>query len=89
MLRKEQSGESTLNSPDMIGADVRQYFQACRKPERTLNDCVFSKLVGLKRSEVKRTPADDQNLQKKIPGSPEGQDQVHEKKSPIFTRVQK
>lgn len=22
-----------------------QYFQACRKPEKTLNDCVFTKLV--------------------------------------------
>jgi len=33
--------------------------------------------------------ADEQNLSKNIPGSPEGQAQVHEKKSPIFTRVQK
>lgn len=33
--------------------------------------------------------ADGQNLTKTIPGSPEGQPQVHEKKSPIFTRVQK
>ena len=24
-----------------------QYFQACRKPEKALNDCVFSKLVRL------------------------------------------
>lgn len=24
-----------------------QYFQACRKPEKALNDCVFSKLVSL------------------------------------------
>ncbi|KAK4689986.1 NADH dehydrogenase (ubiquinone) 1 alpha subcomplex subunit 8, partial [Tremellales sp. Uapishka_1] len=50
-----------------------QYFQACRKPETALNKCVFTKL----------------NLTKTIPGSPEGQAQVHEKKSPIFTRVQK
>ncbi|KAK6909934.1 hypothetical protein V866_001180 [Kwoniella sp. B9012] len=50
-----------------------QYFQACRKPEKALNQCVFTKL----------------NLTKKIPGSPEGQPQIHEKSSPIFTRVQK
>ncbi|GFZ43805.1 NADH-ubiquinone oxidoreductase 20.8 kDa subunit [Saitozyma sp. JCM 24511] len=50
-----------------------QYFQACRKPERALNQCVFTKL----------------NLSKTIPGSPEGQPQIHEKKNPIFTRVQK
>jgi hypothetical protein len=24
-----------------------QYFQACRKPEKTLNDCVFKNLVSL------------------------------------------
>jgi len=29
-----------------MGIDIKQYFQACRKPERTLNDCVFSKLVS-------------------------------------------
>ncbi|WWC89188.1 uncharacterized protein L201_004106 [Kwoniella dendrophila CBS 6074] len=46
-----------------------QYFQACRKPEKALNQCVFTKL--------------------NIPGSPEGQPQIHEKASPIFTRVQK
>jgi len=50
-----------------------QYFYACRGPERTLNKCVFDKL----------------NLTKTIPGSPEGQPQVHEKKWPIFTQSQK
>lgn len=30
-----------------------------------------------------------QGLKKTIPGSPEGQVPVHEKKSPVFTRVQK
>ncbi|KAL0085249.1 NDUFA8, NADH-ubiquinone oxidoreductase complex I 19kd subunit [Phycomyces blakesleeanus] len=38
----------------------------CRKPERTFNTCVFEKL----------------GLEKKIPGSPEGQEQVHNKKNP-------
>lgn len=38
-----------------------------------LNSCVFSKL----------------GLKKNIPGSPEGQAQIHEKKSPIVTTVQK
>ncbi|KAL0255465.1 hypothetical protein I308_100269 [Cryptococcus tetragattii IND107] len=50
-----------------------QYFQACRKPEKALNQCVFTKL----------------GLTKNIPGSPEGQPQIHEKKSPIYSRVQK
>jgi NADH dehydrogenase (ubiquinone) 1 alpha subcomplex subunit 8 len=30
-----------------------------------------------------------QGLKKVIPGSPEGEVPVHEKKSPVFTRVQK
>ncbi|KAL7421897.1 ndufa8, NADH-ubiquinone oxidoreductase complex I 19kd subunit [Cryptotrichosporon argae] len=50
-----------------------QYFQACRKPEKALNQCVFSKL----------------NLKKEIPGTPAGEVPVHEKKWPIFTTVQK
>lgn len=69
-----------------------QEFYPCRKPERryrshgktlpslhihtdpfsydtgTLNQCVFDKL----------------KLAKNIPGSPEGQPQVHEKKKPVF-----
>ncbi|ODN80539.1 hypothetical protein L202_02749 [Cryptococcus amylolentus CBS 6039] len=50
-----------------------QHFQACRKPEKVFNTCVFTKL----------------NLSKNIPGSPEGQPQIHEKANPIYTRVQK
>jgi len=50
-----------------------QYFQACRKPEKALNSCVFSKL----------------GLKKEIPGSPAGQPQINEKKWPIVTTVQK
>ncbi|KAL1411416.1 ndufa8, NADH-ubiquinone oxidoreductase complex I 19kd subunit [Vanrija albida] len=50
-----------------------QYFQACRKPEKALNSCVFTKL----------------SLKKTIPGSPAGQTQVNEKKWPIYTGVQK
>ncbi|KAK0533371.1 ndufa8, NADH-ubiquinone oxidoreductase complex I 19kd subunit [Tilletia horrida] len=45
-----------------------QEFYKCRKPERSLNQCVFDKL----------------NLAKKIPGSPEGQEQVHELKRPVW-----
>ncbi|KAI7863304.1 putative NADH dehydrogenase 22K chain precursor [Spinellus fusiger] len=41
----------------------------CRQPELTFNTCVFEKL----------------GLEKKIPGSPEGQEQVHNKKNPVFT----
>lgn len=29
-----------------------------------------------------------QQLKKEIPGTPEGNEQIHEKKSPIFTRIQ-
>jgi len=50
-----------------------QYYQACRKPENALNSCVLDKL----------------GLKKTIPGTPEGQVPVHEKKRPIFTTVQK
>jgi len=36
-----------IHGPDIESkTDDEQYFQACRKPERTLNDCVFSKLVS-------------------------------------------
>ncbi|KAK1924341.1 hypothetical protein DB88DRAFT_489965 [Papiliotrema laurentii] len=50
-----------------------QYFYACRKPEKALNQCVFSKL----------------NLTKTIPGTPEGHDQIHEKKRPLYYPLQK
>ncbi|KAI8144324.1 hypothetical protein BJV82DRAFT_607007 [Fennellomyces sp. T-0311] len=45
-----------------------QELYACRKPERTFNTCVFEKL----------------GLEKKIPGTPEGFEQVHEKKNPVI-----
>ncbi|EKD03724.1 hypothetical protein A1Q2_01950 [Trichosporon asahii var. asahii CBS 8904] len=50
-----------------------QYLHACRKDEKKFNDCVFAKL----------------GWKKNIPGSPEGEPQVFEKKNPIYTRVQK
>ncbi|KAL9939179.1 hypothetical protein V8E36_001992 [Tilletia maclaganii] len=46
-----------------------QELYKCRKPERTLNQCVFDKL----------------KLAKKIPGTPEGQEQVHELKRPVWS----
>ncbi|KAI9477798.1 MAG: hypothetical protein EXX96DRAFT_226543 [Benjaminiella poitrasii] len=45
-----------------------QELYACRAPERTFNTCVFEKL----------------GLEKKVPGTPEGYEQVHEKKSPVI-----
>ncbi|BEJ11253.1 hypothetical protein CspHIS471_0106750 [Cutaneotrichosporon sp. HIS471] len=50
-----------------------QYLQACRKQEKPFNQCVFTNF----------------SLKKNIPGAPEGEPQVFEKKYPIFTRVQK
>lgn len=50
-----------------------QEYRYCRKPERTLNKCMFEKL----------------GLVKTIPGTPEGQTPVHELKNPIYTGVQK
>ncbi|KAI0082527.1 NADH dehydrogenase, alpha subcomplex, subunit 8 [Panus rudis PR-1116 ss-1] len=50
-----------------------QEYYMCRKPERTLNKCMFEKL----------------GLTKTIPGTPEGQTPIHEKKRPIYTGVQK
>ncbi|KIJ57022.1 hypothetical protein M422DRAFT_150043 [Sphaerobolus stellatus SS14] len=50
-----------------------QEFYYCRKPERVFNECVFTKL----------------GLSKTIPGSPAGQPQVNELKSPIFKPIQK
>ncbi|CAL1700194.1 unnamed protein product [Somion occarium] len=48
-------------------------YYMCRKPERTLNKCMFEKL----------------GLTKTIPGTPEGQTPIHEVKRPVFTGVQK
>ncbi|KAG8863813.1 hypothetical protein FRB96_007650 [Tulasnella sp. 330] len=50
-----------------------QTFYMCRKPERILNKCVFTKL----------------GLKKEIPGAPKDQPQIHEKLHPIFGAIQK
>ncbi|RDB20160.1 NADH-ubiquinone oxidoreductase 20 subunit [Hypsizygus marmoreus] len=50
-----------------------QEYYRCRKPERTLNACMFEKL----------------GLTKTIPGTPEGQVPVHEVKNPYNKPVQK
>ncbi|KAF9238815.1 Ndufa8, NADH-ubiquinone oxidoreductase complex I 19kd subunit [Melanogaster broomeanus] len=50
-----------------------QEYYACRKPERTLNKCMFEKL----------------GLTKTIPGSPVGQKQIHEVEKPIYTTIQR
>ncbi|KJA29586.1 hypothetical protein HYPSUDRAFT_126185 [Hypholoma sublateritium FD-334 SS-4] len=48
-------------------------YYLCRKPERTLNSCMFDKL----------------GLTKTIPGSPPGQTPIHEVTNPIYKAVQK
>ncbi|CAA7259366.1 unnamed protein product [Cyclocybe aegerita] len=48
-------------------------YYLCRKPERTLNACMFEKL----------------GLTKTIPGSPPGQEPIHDKKNPIYKAIQK
>ncbi|KAH0840155.1 Ndufa8, NADH-ubiquinone oxidoreductase complex I 19kd subunit [Lanmaoa asiatica] len=53
--------------------DATQEYYACRKPERTLNKCMFEKL----------------GLTKTIPGSPVGQKQIHEEENPIYTTLQR
>ncbi|KAI9574433.1 Ndufa8, NADH-ubiquinone oxidoreductase complex I 19kd subunit [Boletus coccyginus] len=50
-----------------------QEYYACRKPERTLNKCMFEKL----------------GLTKTIPGSPVGQKQIHDVENPIYTTLQR
>ncbi|TFK62715.1 Ndufa8, NADH-ubiquinone oxidoreductase complex I 19kd subunit [Pluteus cervinus] len=50
-----------------------QEYYLCRKPERTLNQCMFEKL----------------GLTKTIPGTPPGQKPIHEVDSPIFKAIQK
>ena len=60
-----------------------QEYMPCRKLERPLNKCVLEQLVCT----VYLT--DLQNLVKKIPGSPEGQPQIHEKENPVISRLQK
>ncbi|KAF8311170.1 NADH dehydrogenase, alpha subcomplex, subunit 8 [Clavulina sp. PMI_390] len=54
--------------------DMRnQEYYRCRKPERALNECMFTRL----------------GLKKVIPGSPAGQTPIHEVQNPIYTNVQK
>ncbi|KAG2369775.1 Ndufa8, NADH-ubiquinone oxidoreductase complex I 19kd subunit [Suillus spraguei] len=50
-----------------------QEYYACRKPERTLNKCMFEKL----------------GLTKTIPGTPAGKKQIHEVENPVYTTVQR
>ncbi|KAH9948759.1 NADH dehydrogenase, alpha subcomplex, subunit 8 [Amylocystis lapponica] len=50
-----------------------QEYYHCRKPERTLNKCMFEKL----------------GLTKVIPGTPAGKTPIHEVQKPIYTGVQK
>lgn len=83
-----------------------QELYMCRKPERTLNQCVFDKLVSHSAPPAKENKTICfcsvltrlagcclfpfvQKLAKKIPGSPEGQPQIHEKKNPIWSGVQR
>ncbi|ETW84164.1 hypothetical protein HETIRDRAFT_472627 [Heterobasidion irregulare TC 32-1] len=50
-----------------------QDYKYCRKPERTLNQCMFEKL----------------GLMKSIPGTPTGQTPIHEVEKPFYGRMQK
>ncbi|KAG6861982.1 hypothetical protein C0995_009166 [Termitomyces sp. Mi166 len=50
-----------------------QEYYLCRKPERSLNACMFEKL----------------GLTKTIPGTPEGQVPIHEVKNPYYKSIQK
>ncbi|KAH8118733.1 NADH dehydrogenase alpha subcomplex subunit 8 [Phellopilus nigrolimitatus] len=50
-----------------------QEYYLCRKPERTLNKCMFDKL----------------GLTKTIPNTPEGKTPIHLVESPVFKAVQK
>ncbi|KZT60167.1 putative NADH dehydrogenase 22K chain precursor [Calocera cornea HHB12733] len=50
-----------------------QYYYACRKEERPLNACAFTKL----------------GYKKEIPGSPEGKTPIHLIERPYFKRQQK
>lgn len=68
-----------------------QKLYACRKQERPLNACMFTKLVR-SRVRFRRCGIDSffsQGLTKVIPGSPEGQTPVHELTKPIMKPIQK
>jgi NADH dehydrogenase (ubiquinone) 1 alpha subcomplex subunit 8 len=74
-----------------------QDYYHCRKEERQFNSCVFEKLVSARQISFTRTAIKRkwlignnlQGLQKNIPGSPEGQPQIHEKPNPIIKAHQK
>lgn len=83
----------TIRSRQPLIEDIQEYYR-CRKPERTLNKCMFEKLVclfsyHLAHDHISPTSNDTQGLTKTIPGSPPNQKQIHEVESPIFTGVQK
>jgi len=50
-----------------------QEYYHCRKPERTLNKCMFEKL----------------GLIKTIPGTPEGKTPIHEVVNPVYKAIQR
>jgi NADH dehydrogenase (ubiquinone) 1 alpha subcomplex subunit 8 len=70
----------------------RQEYYHCRKQERSLNKCVFDKMVRCLLSAVldnTLTIALTKGLAKTIPGSPPSQKQIHEVEKPIFKGIQK
>ncbi|KAF4619573.1 hypothetical protein D9613_004794 [Agrocybe pediades] len=69
---RENCGKQFDAHWECLEKNNHEYF-LCRKPERTLNSCMFDKL----------------GLTKTIPGTPAGQTPVHEKQNPIYKPIQK
>ena len=69
-----------------------QQLWHCRRPEQLLNKCVFDKLVRMlpttsvsQRERKAHASSMLQNLEKKIPGSPEGETPIHLRKTQTFS----
>lgn len=74
---------------DCLETNNQDYYR-CRKPERTLNTCMFEKLASICASyAVPMSLNSFQGLSKTIPGSPPGKLPIHEVQKPIITGVQK
>src|SRR4051812_43715558 len=67
----------------------RQEYYACRKPERTLNKCMFDRLVRQLRRLLNAALTFRQGLTKTIPGAPEYKTPIHLVEKPVFGAIQK
>jgi NADH dehydrogenase (ubiquinone) 1 alpha subcomplex subunit 8 len=88
-MNNQASGTAAVNMELAHQIALQNYYR-CRTQEKSLNECVFDKLVGFWNDPNEPGIYDTlQGIKKVIPGAPPNQPQIHEKKNPVYTGVQK